>query len=163
PSGSVATRMFPGFTSRWTSPAACAASRAPATCSIRRTARSGSSRTSLRNMPRRSEPGMYAMARYSKPPSSPDATVVTTFGCAIPRNHRLAQETPTEALVTGHVRRQQLESQSGAVLVFGEIHRAHRALADERQDPEAGHDRSGGHGRPHLRHRAWHPTDAISS
>ncbi len=58
---SDASRMFPGFTSRWTSPAAWAASSAAAACEINETARSDSSRVSARNSRSRSVPSTYRM------------------------------------------------------------------------------------------------------
>ena len=66
-----ATRMLPGLTSRWTSPCACAASRASATCETMRTA------APTGNRPRRwisscsDAPSTNRIAMYKSPSSSP--------------------------------------------------------------------------------------------
>ena len=65
------TSMLAGLTSRWTSPAACAASRAEATAEMIPAARAVGSGPSRRSSARTSPPGTYRMAMNSTSPASP--------------------------------------------------------------------------------------------
>ena len=77
---------------------------------------------------------------------------------------RFAQETLPKALVPRQLRSKHLQGDLvAAARLLGEVDGAHRALADQRHDPEAGHDRAGGHRRPHRLHRAWQARAGISS
>ena len=63
PCASSAMRTFSGFTSRWTSPARCAAASAEMTGSSRARARAGGIGDSLRRTSRRVWPGTYSITR----------------------------------------------------------------------------------------------------
>src|ERR687898_618916 len=60
-------RMFAGFTSRWTSPRSCAASRADATCATTPAARLGSNAPSAARSARRSVPSTKRIALEALP------------------------------------------------------------------------------------------------
>ena len=53
------------------------------------------------------------------------------------------QKAPTEALVTRKLRSEQLQGHPTSLDVFGEIHGAHRPLADQRLNAEPGEHSSG--------------------
>ena len=75
-------RTFPGFTSRWTKPRACAASSASAACATMRAARAGSS-PPLAASCLRSVPATKRIVTYSESPSSPASKIGITLGWSI--------------------------------------------------------------------------------
>ena len=77
---SSASRRFPGFTSRWTTPRACAESSAAAVCSSQPSASCRSTRPS-RNRSATVPPGAYSITMKGSPSSfSPTSWIVTTYG-----------------------------------------------------------------------------------
>lgn len=75
-------RTFSGFTSRWMSPARCAAPSAASTGSRMSSAARGCRAPRSRSTSRSVQPAMYSMARYTNVPSVPWSYTPTTFGCA---------------------------------------------------------------------------------
>ena len=69
--GRASISMFPGLTSRCTSPAECAASKADATGEMTAATRPGASGPSRSSRPRTSPPDTYRIAMNSTPPASP--------------------------------------------------------------------------------------------
>jgi hypothetical protein len=68
PAGS---RMLPGFTSRWITPAVCAACSAPAVSATIESARAAGSRPSRASRLDSGSPSTSSITRYDVPPSSP--------------------------------------------------------------------------------------------
>ena len=142
---SCATRTLPGFTSRWTRPSACAASRALATWPTRSTARSRLERPVLLEDLAQVEPVDVAPSRgrASRRPR-PWRRVGTMCGSSSARGDlRLAQEPVAEAGVVRELGNQHLERDLAALGVLCEIHRPGRAPPDQARDPVSGDDASG--------------------
>jgi hypothetical protein len=142
--------MFPGFTSRWTSPAACAASSASADlgdeghCARRlQPSFAAQELAKVRSVDvgeREVEPAVL-LARGDRP----DDVRVVERG----RQLRLAEETAPEALVARQRGLEELERDPPPGLVLGKEDRAHRAAADLRPDTEAGQHAPGRRGHGH--------------
>src|SRR6267378_4463477 len=74
------TMTFAGFTSQWMTPAACAASSAPATCRMRRLTSCGGSGPRSATISRSVFPGTSSMTMNASAPSRPSSKTVTTLG-----------------------------------------------------------------------------------
>ena len=145
------TRMLPGLTSRWTSPAACAASSPHAACATSRSARSGSRGPSRWRISRRSEPvdilhcQKQKSVRFARGNSSHHVRVVKRRG-----QSRLSQEALPEPLICGQLGRHDLECDLFArARILGEVDAPHCPPADHRLHSEAGNEGVAGNTRRH--------------
>lgn len=80
---SLARSTLPGFTSRCSTPTACAARSAPSTCSPIRAASRGSIRPAALAASAREGPSMYSMTIHGRSSCSRTSWTVTTAGCWI--------------------------------------------------------------------------------
>ena len=142
--GPSATRMLPGFTSRWTSPAACAASSAsPAWRTIAHGAlgleppfaAQQLAQVDAVDVRHREVEHAAVLARGERPH---DVRVVERRG-----ELRLAQEALPEPLVVRELGREQLQRDPLPVRVLGEVDGAHRAAREQLPDPEPSDDAAG--------------------
>ena len=132
PSGPcMSSRMFSGLTSRWTTPAACAAARPSATSATIATAASGASRRSRSRRVRRSVPRTRSMTSARSLPSTTRSRTATTLRVVeAEQRGALLDEAADQLLVGREVLAQQLDGDGP----LGSLAQPHRAGAAPPQD-----------------------------